>query len=100
MTQKSPAMPKIRKLDSLTCAGVFAMALLVFLFSPTYIFSDSKFTFVLSESLLKHRSFALDAFALPRLEPKHYYNYVQNGSILQLEWVDGRLYYYPPPGSS
>ncbi|HEV8139038.1 MAG TPA: hypothetical protein VGP81_04660 [Pyrinomonadaceae bacterium] len=89
-----------RKLDSIIGIGIFAITLLVFLLTPTYIFSDSKFTFVLSESLLKHRSFALDDFALPHLEPRHYYNYTQNGSILQLEWVDGHLYYYPPPGGS
>ncbi|HKZ01375.1 MAG TPA: hypothetical protein VJ180_04005, partial [Pyrinomonadaceae bacterium] len=57
---------------------------------------------LLSESLLRHRSFALDGFNLPRLEPNVSTRdqYVMNGDIWQLELARGHIYYYFPPGSS
>jgi hypothetical protein len=57
---------------------------------------------LLSESLLRHRSFALDGFNLPRLEPEASTrdHYVMNGDIWQVEIARGRIYYYFPPGSS
>lgn len=88
------------KKDLLVALLIFSAALTAFLLSPNYGFSDSQYTFVVSESLLKHHSFALDHFALPRLEPKDNGNYVRNGHIYQQEWSNGRLYYYHPPGSS
>jgi hypothetical protein len=88
------------KEDLLVALLIFSAALTAFLLSPNYGFSDSQYTFVVSESLLKHHSFALDHFALPRLEPKDNGNYVRNGHIYQQEWSNGRLYYYHPPGSS
>ena len=84
------------------CAGVvlFVIAFITFKASPVYDFSDSKYSLLVSESLLKHRSFALDRVALPRLERKDEGNYVSNGRIYQLEWVGDHLFYYLPPGSS
>src|SRR5947209_2252002 len=84
------------------CVGliIFIAALATFLFSPVYVLSDSKYALVVSESLIKHRSFAVDHFALPRLEPQDNGNYVGDGRIYQLEWAGNRLYYYLPPGSS
>src|SRR2546423_1619269 len=79
---------------------IFVVALTVFVCSPVRPFSDSAYTFLVSESLLKHRSFAIDQFGLPRFEPRDNGIYVENGQFYQLEWVRGRLYYYPPPGSS
>ena len=79
---------------------LFLVAFATFYLSPVYWFSDSKYTLVVSQSLLSNRSFALDHFALPRLEPKLRDHYVWNGDIYQQEWVGGHLYYYLPPGSS
>ncbi len=79
---------------------VFVITFAIFYLSPVYWFSDSKYTLAVSQSLLSHRSFALDHFALPRLEPKLRDNYVWNGDIYQQEWAGGHLYYYLPPGSS
>ena len=89
-----------RRVDLGAGVLVFALTLTIFLLSPVYGFSDSQYTFVVSESLLKHHSFALDHFALPRFEPKDNGNYLRNGDIYQQEWSNGRLYYYHPPGSS
>ena len=55
---------------------------------------------LLSESLLHHRSFELDHYAIPRGEPKWFRYYFRNGDIYQLEVVNGHLYHNFPPGSS
>jgi len=88
------------RIDLVIAALIFSLALTIFLVSPIVQFSDSQYTFVLSESLLRHRSFALDRFALPHLEPLNNGLYVRNGHIYQQEWSNGHLYYHYPPGSS
>jgi hypothetical protein len=89
-------------IDSLTGVLIFALSLLVFWFSPVRQVTDSHYSMLLSESLLRHRSFALDGFNLPRLEPNASTrdHYVMNGDIWQLELARGHIYYYFPPGSS
>lgn len=89
-----------RRLDLALALVIFALTVTIFLLSPMIQYSDSQYTLVLSESLIRYRSFALDHFALPRLEPKDNGLYVRNGEIYQQEWSQGRLYYYHPPGSS
>jgi hypothetical protein len=79
---------------------IFAVTFVLFIFSPVRSLADSKYSLIVSQSLLKHGSFAIDRFALPRLDPKDNGAYVSNGNIYQQEWVGGRLYYYLPPGSS
>jgi hypothetical protein len=81
-------------------ALVLSVTLTIFLLSPNQAISDSRFTFVLSESLLRYRSFTIDHFALPQLEPRDNGYYFRNGDIYQQEWSNGHLYYYHPPGSS
>ena len=88
--------------DYLTGAGIFITTLFIFWFSPVHQVTDSHYSVLLSEALLKHRSFALDHFNIPRLEPnastRDYY--VMNGNIWQLELVGDHIYYYFPSGSS
>jgi hypothetical protein len=56
---------------------------------------------LVSQSLIKHGSFAVDHFNIPRLEPAfHREDYVMNGDIYQLEVINGHIYYFFPPGSS
>jgi hypothetical protein len=90
------------KSDLLAVVLIFLGALFVFWISPVSQLSDSHYSLLVSESLLKHRSFALDHYALPRLEPQAGIrdDYVANGGIWQLELVKNHLYYYFPPGSS
>ncbi len=88
--------------DLLTTSLIFLAALLVFWFSPVSQVTDSHYSLLLSESLLRHRTFTLDHYAIPRLEPQSSVrdDYVANGNIWQLEQWNNRLYYYFPPGSS
>jgi hypothetical protein len=55
---------------------------------------------LLSESLLYHRSFELNHYAIPRGEPSWVPAYYRNGEVYQLELVNGRLYYHLSPGTS
>ena len=55
---------------------------------------------MLSQCLLEHRSFKLDHYSIPRLQPVMRADYVQNGEIYQIEQVGPHLYYFFPPGSS
>jgi len=99
-------MPKPRILrfttDYLAAALIFIVTLLVFWVSPVHQITDSHYSMLLSEGLLKHRSFALDHYNLPRFEPnastRDYY--VMNGNIWQQELAGNHIYYYFPPGSS
>ena len=88
------------KRDLVIAATIFGVTLLMFLWSPIHLVSDSKYMLVVSQSLLSRRSFTLDHFALPRHEPKDDGVFVTNGKIYQLEYVGGHLYYIFPPGSS
>src|ERR1051325_1038068 len=90
MNRKSHAPPAI----------LFLALLAIFLISRVHQVADSNYSMLLSQSLLQHRSFTLDAYNLPRLPPKPQVGYLSNGDIYQLEIVDGHLYYFFPPGSS
>lgn len=79
---------------------IFVAMLLIFWLSPVHQVSDSRYSMLLSQCLLYHRSFALDHYNLPRLEPFQREDYVMNGDIYQLEVVGSHLYYFFPPGSS
>jgi hypothetical protein len=97
-----PLSTQIAFRDVLTGGLIFIITLLVFWFSPVHQVTDSHYSMLLSEALLKHRSFALDNYNIPRLNPnvstRDYY--VMNGDIWQLELARGHIYYYFPPGSS
>src|SRR5438132_1747144 len=88
------------KQDWLAGGSIFVFTLLVFWFSPVHQLTDSNYSMLLSESLLRHRSFALDNYNIPRLTPRYHDNTFKNGEMYQLELVDPHLYYYFPPGSS
>ena len=88
------------KRDLLIGLLILVVGFAVFLCSPQRQFSDSKYAFVVSESLLKRRSFAIDQFGVPQFEPRYNGSYMENGRINELEWVGNRLYYYLPPGTS
>jgi len=88
--------------DYPAAALIFIFALIVFWFSPVHQVTDSHYSMLLSEGLLKHRSFALDHYNLPRLQPSSSTRdyYVMNGNIWQQELAGNHIYYYFPPGSS
>ncbi|MFN2532438.1 MAG: hypothetical protein ABR555_14175 [Pyrinomonadaceae bacterium] len=86
--------------DPLVAAAIFCLTLAIFLSSHVHQVSDSNYSMLLSESLLRYRTFTLDHFALPRHEPRWTDYYFANGPIYQIQVVNGHLYYYLPPGSS
>ena len=99
----SEARRKLAKRFSRTSlAGliIFTLTLSIFLFSRIHQVADSHYSMLLSQSLLSHRSFTLDAYALPRHEPVWHGYYFKNGPIYQLEVAREHLYYHLPPGSS
>lgn len=79
---------------------IFVVCFLIFLWSPVHQVTDSSYSMLLSESLLHHRSFELNHYAIPHGEPIWIPFYFRNGDIYQLELVNGRLYYHLPPGTS
>lgn len=68
--------------------GLFLFAL--YLALPYHFLADSRYAFVLSESLLKKGSFALDGFFEPPFEPH----------LARWEEARGHRFFYYPPGSS
>ena len=78
---------------------IFALTLTVFLSSPVRQVTDSRYSMLLTQSLLDRGSFRLDHYALPRHKPewdKTHFNY----GDYRLEASRGHVYYYYPPGSS
>jgi hypothetical protein len=65
---------------------IFVATLAIFLISRVRQVTDSAYSMMLTQSLLDHRSFALDHYSLP--------------TVYQLEVVDGHTYYLMPPGTS
>jgi hypothetical protein len=90
-----------RRRDGLAAVLLAAASGAVFLLSPNRQVTDSHFTLLLSENLLRHGSFALDRYFVPPLDPARHPRLRSNGLPSQIrEAADGHLYYFFPPGSS
>jgi hypothetical protein len=79
-------------------AAVFLAALAVLLASPAHLFSDSKYSLLVTQSLLERRGLAIEAFLPPSVrdavcDPAR-------GAPYQLTCVEGRLYHYFPTGGA
>ena len=72
----------------------------IFWLSPVHQLTDSHYSLLVTESLLRNRSFALETYNIPRLTPQYHDHTWKNGHIHQLEVVGNHYYYYMPPGSS
>ena len=68
----------------LASALTFVLALAVFLLSHVHQIADSAYSMMVSESLIHHRTFALDHYSLPRPD-------------YRLEESRGHVYYHLPP---
>jgi hypothetical protein len=79
---------------------IFLVAFLLFKSSRLHPINDSKYSMMLSQCLIDHRSFQLEHYAVPSLPALQRGDYVQNGDIYQIEQVGSHLYYFFPPGSS
>lgn len=78
--------------------AVFCFA--VFLASPNHPITDSHFTLLLSENLLRHHSFILDRYFVRPLDPARYPRLRPEGYPTQIRKENGHLYYFFPAGSS
>ena len=88
------------KTDGFPAALIFAVTLVIFWISPIYQVTDSKYSMLVSESLLHHGTFKLDSYAIPRGKPVKRPAYLMVESAWQLELVHDHVYYFYPPGSS
>lgn len=86
--------------DSIASSLIFASLVILFWLSPVKQVTDSKYSMLLSESLIKHRTFSLDNYNFTPLEPLQREDYVMYGDIYQIEVVRERRYYFFPPGSA
>ena len=62
--------------------------------------TDSKYSMVVSEDLLRHQSFAFDERSMPRREPFALPEVRTNGYPYQIELHNGKVLYFYPVGSS
>jgi len=86
-------------------ARILSLAILIVMFavfwiSPVKQVTDSAYSMLLTQSLIEHRTFSLEQYSIPRLEPKPRGYYTQDGNIYQLELVGDHIFYHLPPGSS
>jgi hypothetical protein len=77
---------------------IFVLMLIVFLLSPVRQVTDSRYSMLLTQSLLDRGIFRLDHYALPRHEPEWNKTHFEYGDY-RLEASRGHVYYYHPPGS-
>jgi hypothetical protein len=77
--------------DLLIGGAIFFVTLIVFWLSPVHQVTDSRYSMLLSQSLLKYHSFALDHYSISASEVQ------QHG---QLKLINNHLYYNYPPGAS
>jgi hypothetical protein len=93
--------PTSRLCDVLVAAAIFCACLALFLHSPVSYVGDSKYTLLLSQTLLSKHSFMLDDYAGPpgNLAPSPQYPLSQRPYQVETS-RDGHVYCYLPPGSS
>jgi len=89
-----------RTRDYPIATALLVATFLIFWFSPVHQVTDSNYSMLLSDCLLRRQTFALDRCNLPILEPKLLGNFMSNGGIYQLELVRNHVYYFFPVGSS
>jgi small basic protein len=85
------------KADLLAGLAIFVLTCSIFILSPNRQIADSKYSMLVSESLLHHGTFTLDRYAFPDYGKLNGGGW---GGIYHLEMVNGHVYYYLPPGSS
>ena len=90
----------LSKRDRPISAGIFIATLITFWLSPVRGTTDTRYSMLVSQSLLDHGSFRLDYYGVPRSEAGTTDGRVTGGHAYQLELARGHVYYYFPPGSS
>lgn len=91
----------VRGFGSKLIVGViFALSYSIFLTSHVYQSADSKYSMLLSESLLHYGSFTLDHYMPARADSARQSEFPVSSSAYQLESIKGHIYYFYSPGSS
>lgn len=85
--------------DALAGALIFVLTGAIFLASPVHQIADSRFSMLVSESLIHRRTFTLDHYRIPDLVPVQTHGSASNTSIYQIERANGHFYHFFPPGS-
>src|SRR4030095_4591305 len=92
----------LRRISTTTwiAVAVFFFTLGVFSISRVHQITDSNYSMLLSQSLIEHGTFKLDAYDLPHYPPMDRGYYISDGRIYQLELANNHLYYHMPAGTS
>ena len=85
------------KTELLAGLAIFILTCSIFILSHNRQIADSKYSMLVSESLLHHGTFTLDRYGFADFGKQ---TGVGWGGIYQLELIDGHVYYALPPGSS
>ena len=86
--------------NRLISGAIFVATLFIFWLSPVRGTGDTRYSMLVSQSLLAHGSFTLDRYAVPHTDALTVDGRKTSGHAYQLEVRRGHLYYYFPPGSS
>jgi hypothetical protein len=86
--------------DLLIASAIFLVTFLTFWLSPVHQVTDSNYSMLVSDCVMREQTFALDACGMPVLTPIPLANYFTNGGMYQVEVERGRVYYFFPVGSS
>src|SRR5260370_10180277 len=90
-------MMKKARTELLAGLVIFILTCSIFILSHNRQIADSKYSMLVSESLLHHGTFALDRYGFEDFGKQNAGGW---GGIYQLELANGHVYYYLPPGSS
>ena len=85
------------KTDLFAGLVIFILTCSIFILSHNRQVADSKYSILVSESLLYHGTFTLDRYGFEDFGKQNSGGW---GGIYQLELAGGHVYYYLPPGSS
>jgi len=85
------------KTDLLAGLAIFIITCSIFILSHNRQIADSKYSMLVSESLLHHGTFTLDRYGFDDFGKQNSGGW---GGIYQLELAKGHVYYSLPPGSS
>ena len=91
-------LSRIIKSESLVAPLIFVLTFIVFLLSPVRQVTDSRYSMLLTQSLIDRGSFRLDHYTFPGSE--HEAQQTSGWSDYRLETARGHIYYYLPPGTS
>ena len=87
------------RLKLIVGGAIFALSYSIFLTSHVHQMADSKYSILLSESLLLYGTFTLDNFTFLPTDSARDNKSLLSGNY-QLESIDSHIYYVYPPGSS